>query len=113
MDPEIPEQPQPTVLPSANPNWRLYLEALAFCGFVIPFGNIVGPLVLWLIKKDSVPAVNEEGKKVLNFNLSWTIWIFASCGIGFLVWLVIQIIATLKAANNERFEHPLTIKFLK
>lgn len=118
MEPEIPPQaplppPQPTVLPSSNPNWRLYLEALAFTVFIFPFGNVVGPLVLWLIKKDTIPAVNEEGKRVLNFNLSWTIWSIVSCGIGFLVWLVLQIIATLKAANNEPFKHPLTIQFLK
>jgi len=117
MDPNLPpeSQPsptQPTVLPSSNSNWRLYLEALAFSFFICPFGNVIGPLVLWLVKKDTNPVINEEGKKVINFNISWTLWIIASCGFGFLVWLVIQIIATLKAANNEPFKHPLTIRFL-
>ena len=117
MEPEIPPQAplppaEPTVLPSSNSNWRLYLEALAFVFFICPFGNVVGPLVLWLLQKDTNPVVSQEGKKVLNFNISWTIWMVVTCGIGFLPWLVIQIIATLKAANNEPFNHPLSIRFL-
>lgn len=102
------QPPSPT-----TSNWRLYFELLSFAGLVFPLGNIVGPLVLWLIKKDSIPLVNEEGKRVLNFNLSWTLWGIASCGLGFLAWFVIAIISTLKAANNEPFKHPWTIEFLK
>ena len=102
---------QPPSLKASN--WRLYFELLTFAGLVFPLGNIVGPLVLWLIKKDSIPLVNEEGKRVLNFNLSWTLWGIASCGLGFLAWFVIAIISTLKAANNEPFKHPWTIEFLK
>jgi uncharacterized Tic20 family protein len=127
MDPQ--PTPLPPVLPPAPPptNWRLFLELLSFAGFVFPFGNIVGPLVLWLVKKDTIPQVNEEGKRVVNFNLSWTLWGIVcfgigllTCGVGFLLsgagvvaWLVIAIIAALKAANNEPFQHPLTIAFLK
>ena len=104
----------PTNLPSPTAtNWRLYLELLSFTAFVFPIGHILGPLVLWLVKKDSIPAVDEEGKKVINFNISWTLWGVASCGLGFLAWIVIAIIATLKAANNEPFKHPWTIGFLK
>lgn len=124
-----PPQPEFPSLPPSPPatNWRLYLELLSFAVFVFPFGNIAGPLVLWLVKKDTIPQVNEEGKKVINFNLSWTLWGIVcfgvgwlSCGVGFLVggvgflaWIIIAIISTLKAANNERFEHPWTIAFLK
>ena len=116
MDSQLPPISRlvPDVTPPAVPtNWRLYLELLSFGAFVFPFGNILGPVLLWLIKKDTIPAVDSEGKKVINFNISWTIWGFATCGVGFLVWIVIAIISTLKAANNEPFAHPLTIKFLK
>ncbi len=73
--------PHLPVSPSAT-NWRLYLELLTLTMFVIPFGHVLGPLVLWLVKKDTIPEVDAEGKKVLNFNLSWTLWIIASCGLG-------------------------------
>lgn len=107
--------PPPTIpLPPAATNWRLYLELSSFSFLILPgIGHIVGPLVLWLVKKDTIPQVNVEGKKVLNFNLSWTLWGIASCGLGFLAWIVIAIISTLKAANNEPFQHPWTIAFLK
>jgi uncharacterized Tic20 family protein len=106
-------QTLPPSPPPAATNWRLYLELLSFAAFVFPIGNIVGPLILWLVKKDTEPAVNEEGKKVINFNISWTLWGFLSCGVGFVAWFVIAIVAALKAANNERFTHPWTIGFLK
>jgi uncharacterized Tic20 family protein len=89
------------------------MELLSFTVFVFPLGHIVGPLVLWLMKKDTEPEVLAEGKRVLNFNISWTLWSIVTCGIGFIVWVVIAIISTLKAANREPFNHPLTIQFLK
>jgi uncharacterized protein len=112
---ETPPAPVPPLLTPGRPaeNWRLYLELLAFSGFIIPFGQILGPLVLWLIKKDTLPEVDIEGRRVLNFNISWMIWIVISCGFGLIVWLVIAIIASIKAANREPFRHPLTIEFLK
>ena len=106
--------PPPTIpLPTIPTNWRLYLELLSFTVFVFPLGHILGPLVLWLVKKDTIPQVNEEGKKVINFNISWTLWSILSCGVGFFAWIVIAIISALKAANNEPFRHPWTIAFLK
>ena len=109
-----PSPPPPGIpLPPAAINWRLYLELLSFTAFIFPVGQVVGPLVLWLIKKDTIPQVNEEGKKVINFNLSWLLWGIVSCGFGFIAWFIIAIISTLKAANNEPFQHPWTIAFLK
>lgn len=111
-NPDSPLVQQP---PSAavKTSWRLYLELLALLAFVIPLGQIFGPMVLWLIKKDTVPEVDYEGKRVLNFNISWTIWGLVTCGLGFIVWFVIAIVAMIKAANREPFTHPLTIDFLK
>jgi uncharacterized Tic20 family protein len=106
--------PPPIHHPSAvsRENWRLYFELLSFAFFIFPFGNIFGPLVLWLIKKDSIPAVDEEGRKVLNFNLSWLIWSFITCGVGAIPWFIIAVVATFKAANQTPFKHPWVIRFL-
>ena len=110
-----PSPPPPGIpFPPDTTNWRLYLELSSFAFFILPgIGHILGPLILWLIKKDTIPQVNEEGKKVINFNISWTLWSIVSCGLGFVAWIVIAIISTLKAANNEPFRHPWTIAFLK
>jgi uncharacterized protein len=109
------EASTPSPAPKAgNDSWRLYLELLSLIGLVFPpFGNILGPLVLWLVKKDTEPEVDAEGKRVLNFNISWTIWSIVTCGFGFFVWIVIALVAILKAANKEPFKHPLTLELLK
>jgi uncharacterized protein len=77
-------------LPSAaekeQRNWGMFCHLAALAVFVpiIPFGNIVGPLVIWLWKRHEIPGVNEHGKAALNFHLSITIYLLA---IGLLVAL--------------------------
>jgi uncharacterized protein len=111
MDTTPPLSPTPP--PVATTDWRLYFELLGLAGFVFPLGNIFGPLILWLIKKDTDSVADFEGKKVINFNLSWTLWAIVTCGLGALVWVVILVISIIKAANRQPFKHPLTIQFLK
>jgi uncharacterized Tic20 family protein len=101
-----------------------HLAGLAGCTG-IPLGSIIGPLVIWLIKKEEFPYVDEQGKKALNFQISWTIWgivagvtILIVIGIVLLplvliAWLVLTIIGTIKASNGEPWDYPLTIEFLK
>ncbi|MHC4819193.1 MAG: DUF4870 domain-containing protein, partial [Planctomycetota bacterium] len=97
-----------------------------FAGFIgIPFGNILGPLVIWLIKKDEMPFVDDQGKEVLNFQISLTIYAIISgilclIFIGFLLLpavlifgIVMTIIGTIKASSGERYRYPFTIRFLK
>jgi len=43
-------------------NWAMFCHLAALSGFVIPLGNVIGPLVVWLIKKDTMPLVNQHGK---------------------------------------------------
>ncbi len=100
-----------------------HLAALA--GFIIPFGNIIGPLVVWLIKKDESAWVDRQGKESLNFQISVSIYaivagILTIIIIGILLLiavgifsLVMIIIATVKVNNGEDFQYPLCIRFLK
>ena len=99
---------------------------LAFCGLVMPFGgNILGPLVLWLVKKEGMPFVDDQGKESLNFQISVVIYgvgaaLLSFIGIGIVLgaalgvfWLVMVIIATVAANKGERYRYPLTIRLLK
>jgi len=91
----------------------------------VPFGNILGPLVIWLVKKDQDAFVDDNGKEVLNFQISVTIYgivcgllIFAFIGILLLPILIIAvviytIIGALKANEGVLYRYPLTIRFLK
>lgn len=95
------------------------------CNLLGIFTNFVGPLVIWLIKKDSSPYVDEQGKNVLNFQFSFLIY-YAISGvlcvivIGIVALWILQILAlifgiigTVKAANGEIYNYPMTIKLIK
>jgi uncharacterized Tic20 family protein len=96
---------------------------VAFIG--IPFGNILGPLIIWLVKKNEMPLVEEEGKSALNFQISMTIYtvivlVLCLVVIGFLFIfpiilanVILVIIASVKTSNGEKFQYPCTIHFIK
>ena len=106
--------------------WAMLCHLSALSMYIgIPFGNILGPLVIWLIKRDEFPFVNEQGKESLNFEISMTIYFFIAgfmilvlIGIVllpalFITQLVLVIIASVKAGDGESYEYPFTIRFLK
>jgi len=100
-----------------------HLSSLA--GFVIPFGNLIAPLVIWQIYKDSKPAVGNEAKECLNFQITVTIYsLIAGLLILVLVgavllplilvfWLVCTIIAAVRVSKGESYQYPLTIRLIK
>ena len=110
--------------PSDEKNWAMFCHLAAFSGIIIPFGNIIGPLVLWSMKKEHSTLVDREGKKSLNFQISMTIYLFISAilvfiGIGILLLialgilnLIFVVMAIVKTLNGEDYQYPLTIKIL-
>ena len=91
----------------------------------VPFGSIIGPLVFWLIKKDTMPFVREHGKEALNFNITVLIALavsgvltviligFAMLAVVAVFHIVFTIIAAMRANRGELYTYPLTIRFLK
>lgn len=132
MENPIPSSPVPPPPPTSPSDfekngrtWAMLCHLTALAGMIIPFGNIFGPLIIWLIKKNEFPVVDEQGKEALNFNISVTIYLLVSLvliivcigyllliGIG-IAALVFTIIAAVKASNGEQFRYPLTIRFIK
>jgi len=106
--------------------WAMICHLSALCAFLaIPFGNILGPLIVWLLKKNESPLVDIEGRKALNFQISMTIYsavagVLCFVFIGFLLLvplvladLILTIIAGIKASNGEEFKYPFTIELIK
>ncbi len=106
--------------------WGMLCHLAAFAGIIIPTaGNIIGPLIVYLLKKDDYEFVNDQGKESLNFQITVTILLFASgvlliLGVGFLLMaiigigsLVFTIIAAIKANEGEYYRYPWSIRFLK
>jgi uncharacterized Tic20 family protein len=104
--------------------WGMLCHLSSFVGFIVPFGNIIAPLIIWLIKRDD-PFIDEQGKEALNFQISMTIYAFiavilALILIGFVLMFIIMIanlilviIAGVKANDGKSYRYPLTFRFIK
>jgi uncharacterized protein len=124
--------PVPTGTPTAEEKqWGMIAHLAALSAFVTGFGAIIGPLVVWQIKKNEMPFVDDQGKEALNFNITVLIlfvalWIvtIVTFGIGLLVtipaflltclgWLVFTIMAGVKANEGVAYRYPLCIRLIK
>jgi hypothetical protein len=110
--------------------WSMICHLAGLAGLVVPIvGSIVGPLVIWQIKKDEFPFTNEQGKEAVNFQISMSLYllisailwiplsfvcigVFVPVAIG-IVDLVFLLIAAVKANNGYHYRYPLTIRFIK
>lgn len=104
--------------------WAMLCHLTALAVFVFPLGNIIGPLIIWLIKKEESEFVNDQGKESLNFQISFTIYclvaallIIVVIGIILLIalgiaFLILVIIASIKANDGEKYRYPLTLRLI-
>lgn len=104
--------------------WAMFTHLSSFAGHLFPFANIFVPLILWSIKKDQMPFVNDQGKEAMNFQITMTIALavaavslFLVVGIILLpaVWLfdvIVTIIAAVKANEGVAYRYPLCIRFI-
>jgi uncharacterized protein len=136
--PISPGQP-PQSIPPAKPvtesearTWNMLCHLSALSGYVIPFGNVIGPLLVWQIKKNEIPSVEEHGKAALNFQLTILIAMFTALFAAFALWIVcigvlfipviiaiavcgivFAIIAGIKANNGEPYRYPWRLTLIK
>ena len=112
-------------VPIPERQWGMFAHLSAFSACVgIPFGNIVGPLIMFLIKKDEYPFGADQAKEALNFNISCTLYLLISIAlfvvvIGFILflilgvfWLVATIIAAVRSNEGVSYRYPLCIRFV-
>ena len=97
----------------------------SFAGFLIPFGHIIAPLVIWLVKKNESELVDKEGKKSLNFQISLTLYsivagVLCLIFIGFLLLaalaifdIIMVIVNAVKVNKGEETQYPLTLTLVK
>jgi uncharacterized Tic20 family protein len=95
------------------------------------WGFFIGPLVIWLVKKDSMPFVADQAKEALNFNITISaifllllVLSLMTLGLGFLVTvpimlvvglaaLVLVIMAAVKANEGVAYRYPFAIRLIK
>ncbi len=118
--------PQKGKYSSEERTWAMFTHLAAFSGFVgVPLGQILGPLVVWLIKREEFPFVNEQGKESLNFQITMIIaalicipLMFVCVGVFLLIAVgivdvVFTIIAAIKANEGVSYRYPMTIRMIK
>jgi len=122
------ETPPPPVDSPNSRQWITILHISALAGFLlVGFGQILAPLIVWLMKKNEVPGLDAAGRNVLNFQISWSLWwalswIFVGifgCLIIPLVfpliilvaWVIYGVLGAIKASDGVLYRFPMTIRF--
>lgn len=105
--------------------WGMLCHLSALCGFIIPFGNIIGPLIIYSMKKDEFPFVADQGKESLNFQISVIVYFFVGLilllillGVLFIIVIplfsfILTVVASVRANDGEYYRYPLCIHFIK
>jgi len=105
--------------------WGMFIHLSQFCGYLIPFAGLILPIVLWQVKKNDSPLIDQHGRIVVNwiitefiFAIVFAVLCFVLIGIPLLIVLVIvgiifPIVGAVKAANGEAWTYPCSITFLK
>ncbi len=122
--------------------WSMLCHLSALAILFIPFGNILGPILVWQIKKKEYPEIDAHAKECINFQITlviitiiFSIFLAGSIGYGILIQspvtmigsgiglalllafiqffgLLLVVIAGIKAYNGEQYSYP-GFKFLK
>ncbi|WP_425600976.1 DUF4870 domain-containing protein [Dyella sedimenti] len=106
------------------------LIGVVITGAWFGWGCFLGPLVVWLVKKETMPFVDDQAKEALNFNITVAIVMVAlkvlvliTLGLGKLVawpvgvvvwlgWLVCTVLAAIRASEGVRYRYPYTLRLI-
>src|SRR5213082_3935865 len=119
---------QPTTATSTSTSvrtWCMLAHATALVVFLVQVaGHVVGPLIIWLAKRQDSPEIDAHGKESLNFQISMLIWnaiaailILVLIGIPLLILLhilniIFVIVASIQASEGKLYRYPLAIRLI-
>jgi hypothetical protein len=106
--------------------WNALCHASALLGVFLHFpGHLLGPLIVWVVKRGDSPEIDAHGKEALNFQISMLIYtlisgVFCLVLIGFvfiaILWVlnaVLVIVASIQASDGKFYRYPITIRFIQ
>ncbi|HEY5558390.1 MAG TPA: DUF4870 domain-containing protein [Steroidobacteraceae bacterium] len=136
-DPNAATIPATTTVSAEERQWAMFAHLSALLGGLLTsgwagsFGFFIGPLIIWLMKKDTMPFVDDQGKEALNFAITVSLvcvvllmMTILTLGIGALLTipllmgigiasLVLVIIAAIKAKEGVRYRYPVALRLVK
>jgi len=131
-----PPQPPPEVAPAVTPRdadermWAMFGHLAAFTAFITGLGCVLGPLIVWLVKRETMPFAGDQAKEALNFNITaiivaaalWVVTIgtffigaLLTVPIGlllFVAWFVLTIVAAIKANEGVAYRYPFALRLV-
>jgi uncharacterized Tic20 family protein len=135
VPPASPFTPPPAPVAAAQSAdermWAMLGHLSAFTAFITGIGCLLGPLVIWLLKRETQPFAGDQAKEALNFNITVAIafaalWVvtLGTFGIGifltfpagvivFVGWIVLTIIAAIKANEGVAYRYPFALRLVK
>ena len=130
METSLPTPPvgvtAPTVSSTNVRTWNILCHASALLGIFLHFpGHLLGPLIVWLAKRDDSPEIDAHGKESVNFQISMLIYngiavVFCLVLVGFaflaVLWVlnaVFVIVASIHASDGKFYRYPMTIRFIQ
>jgi len=126
--------------PAHERQWAMFAHLSALVGGLLTsvvggWGTFAGPLIIWLLKKDGMPFVDDQAKEALNFNITVALIALVMTGVfGFftvitlglglivvipvvgafvLAWLVLTIIAAIRANEGLAYRYPFALRLIK
>ena len=106
-------------------NWALGAHLSGLLGYVVVVGSVIGPLVIWLVKKEESEYIAQQALEALNFQitifiLSLICAVLALCVVGvFLRFpilvadLVLTIMAAVAASRGEPYRYPFSLRLIR
>ncbi len=121
------DTPAPGTAPTENERtWGMLAHLSALTGVVVwLLGCIIGPLIVWIVRRDQSAFVAEHAREALNFNITVVLaalacmvlmMVFVGFILGtalFVVWLVFTLIAAIKASEGEHYRYPFSLRLVK
>jgi uncharacterized Tic20 family protein len=105
--------------------WGSLSHLSALCGIVIPFGSVLAPLIMWRTRGQRTAFVGDQALEALNFNISIALAFFACVVLAWLLigillifvvvvyWIVMTVIATVKAGEGQTYRYPVNLRLIK
>lgn len=116
----------PTPTDPKSHNWAMAIHLSALIGLLLPLGLVLGPLIVWMLKKNEGEYFDRQGKNAVNFQLTILIAVFIFAVLGTMIkplfalafvsglaGILFAIIAGINVSSKGDYKYPFSFRFIK